>query len=248
MLAESRIRAASIYPGCAWRLGIQVIDAALGDFSADATFIAQVRQSVDGQVLFELSSAENEVLAVSSTDLEIYISAEDTALCAPGIVHLDFLRTDLEEPLHLGFQLEIPVRAAITTSGAVIGQKRNIISAREKKAYSCYVPGSVIQTGSKWELTLNFASASSSIFSEDAAFLSNVINGETGEILAVLSTATGEIERVSGNVLKLTIPGGLTADWMVDVVWLDILRIDAGDPVHLGFDLEIPVNRSVTRL
>jgi len=247
MSSESRLQAASIYPGCAWRLGIEIVDASLDDFAVDATFYAQVRHSVDGPLLFELDTSEGQINRTGAKALEILISAANTANCVPGVAHIDIFRTDLESGLHLGFQLEIPVRAAITDPDRAVGDLSNIPSTRQGTTYSQYAPANVLQTGSDWELTLNFSSESSSIFPSEAVFHSNVISKNSGRVLAVLTTANGGVERVNGNTLKMTILGEDTSDWDETAVRLDVLRVDESDPVHLGFDLEIPVTRSVTR-
>jgi hypothetical protein len=114
--------------------------------------------------------------------------------------------------------------------------------------FSQYITGKAIQTGSDWELTLRFASeAGSALFPVDASFLAHMVDKATGEVAAGLSSVNGLIERIDGQTLKLTLSADQTKDWKDRIVAFDIIRVDTAEPVHLGFDVEIPVKRSVTR-
>lgn len=88
-------------------------DAAL--FPAGATFTAHVRSKVTStDILATLTTANGGLLRISDTQLEITISAAQSAGMAAGTVELDIVRTDVSPIQHLGFALKIPVMQPVT--------------------------------------------------------------------------------------------------------------------------------------
>lgn len=115
-------------------------------------------------------------------------------------------------------------------------------------SYSQYLRGKAIQTGCDWSLVIKITSAALETFSEDATFAAHVRPSVDGELLVGLTTADGHIVRSSSDTIELSIDGATTENWTVKSVVMDIIRTDGTAPVHLGFDLEIPVKRTITRL
>lgn len=102
----------AILPGYAYRLRL-VAEHAL--FAEGARFVAQIRVVPSSDtVLAEISSASGGFVRISDTEMDLVLSPEQTALCTPGRVVLDLVRTDLTPPLHLGVFLELPVMQPVT--------------------------------------------------------------------------------------------------------------------------------------
>lgn len=114
-------------------------------------------------------------------------------------------------------------------------------------AYAQYIKGKAIQTGCEWRMKIQISSPDLEVFEPTATFLAHVRESTDGALLAVLSTANGNIERVDGKTIEVSIPGDVSSNWTVSKAVLDILRTDGGENIHLGFDLEIPVKRTITR-
>ncbi|SEP03083.1 hypothetical protein SAMN04490248_12046 [Salinihabitans flavidus] len=66
-------------------------------------------------------------------------------------------------------------------------------------------------------------------------------------VIADLSSAGGDLVRISDRVLEMRIAPQITAQMSVGSVVLDMVRTDLQLPRHLGFFLEIPVSLPVTR-
>lgn len=116
-------------------------------------------------------------------------------------------------------------------------------------SYNQYLQGKAIQTGCEWRLKIKINSSALAVFPTTAKFSSQIRQDNTdGKVLATLSSEAATIVRVDGNSLELILKADVTADWNAGVVVLDIVRTDLSQKVHLGFDLEIPVKRTVTRL
>ncbi|SCW95700.1 hypothetical protein [Ancylobacter rudongensis] len=114
--------------------------------------------------------------------------------------------------------------------------------------YTQYLPGKAIQTGCEWRLKIKITSAALEAFPETATFLAQIRDDVEGPIKAALSTALGSIVRADANTIELRLSGAATTEWRAGTVVMDVVRTDLVQPVHLGFDLEIPVKRSITRL
>lgn len=115
-------------------------------------------------------------------------------------------------------------------------------------SYAQYLRGRAIQTGCEWRLKIKIASSALEVFPETATFTAQVRNNTDAPVKATLSTAAGTIIRVDGNTLELVLKGTDTADWTEGKVVMDVVRTDLTQQIHLGFDLEIPVKRTITRL
>lgn len=116
-------------------------------------------------------------------------------------------------------------------------------------SYSQYLKGRAIQTGCEWRLKFTVNSPALAVFEADAQFTAQIRKNANDDVaLATLTTANGHITRVDGNSLEIMLPGAISANWSAGKVVMDIVRTDLTQPVHLGFDLEIPVKRSITRV
>lgn len=115
-------------------------------------------------------------------------------------------------------------------------------------SYSQYLPAKAIQTGCEWRLKIKIVSSAIAAFSVGAAFTAHIRDTIDGPEKAVLSTASGTITRIDGNTLEFVIGQAVTADWSEGSVIMDVIRTDLTAKIHLGFDLVIPVKRSITRL
>lgn len=115
-------------------------------------------------------------------------------------------------------------------------------------SYSQYLQGKAIQTGCEWRLKIKIVSSALEPFPTSARFTAQVRDTAEGPIKATLSSATNTITRVDGNTLELLLNGTITAGWKEGKVLMDVIRTDLPQKIHLGFDLEIPVKRSITRL
>lgn len=115
-------------------------------------------------------------------------------------------------------------------------------------SYSQYLKGKAIQTGCEWRLKIKIVSSALVSFPTSARFSAQIRDTPEGPIKATLSSASGTITRVDGNSLELLLNGTVTADWKEGKVLMDIIRTDLPQKIHLGFDLEIPVKRTITRL
>ena len=111
-----------------------------------------------------------------------------------------------------------------------------------------YLQGRAIQTGCEWRLSIRVNSPVAELYPTNAKFTAHVRRDVEGPVLATLSSDTNTIRRINGNSLELVIPASASRDWPAGKVFLDVLRTDPAQPVHLGFQLEIPVKRSITRL
>ena len=86
------------------------------------------------------------------------------------------------------------------------------------------------------------------VFAEGASFIAQVrLKPSSPDVAAVLSSTTGEIERVSDTSIDLHIPATSTNGMAPGSVVLDVVRDDLNPPLHLGFSLKIPVQLPVTR-
>ena len=116
-------------------------------------------------------------------------------------------------------------------------------------SYTQYLKGRAIRTGTEWRLKFTINSTALEAFPVDATFVSQIrATPESTEVLATLTSENGGVTRVSGNQIELYLPADASKNWSSGKVVLDVIRTDAGDDVHLGFDLKIPVKRSVTRI
>lgn len=115
-------------------------------------------------------------------------------------------------------------------------------------SYDHYLQGKAIRTGCDWALRITVVSSALEPFPANAQFKAHVRNTVDGPLLVELTTAGGGVVRRSNTEIELRIPGSVSKEWKDGSVVMDVIRTDALNPVHLGFDLEIPVKRSVTRL
>lgn len=116
-------------------------------------------------------------------------------------------------------------------------------------SYTQYLQGKAIQTGCEWRLKIKITSSALAVFPATAKFVAAMRRDNAdGELLTTLSTDAGTIYRVDGNTIELVLNGSVSASWAEGTVVMDVIRTDLTQKVHLGFDLEIPVKRSVTRI
>jgi len=115
-------------------------------------------------------------------------------------------------------------------------------------SYDQYLQGKAIQTGCEWRLRFTVQSEVLETFPTTAKFVAQFREKPEGPVLAELTTANGGIVRIDGNSLELVLKGTMTAGWSISSVMTDIVRTDGAQKVHLGFDLIIPVKKSITRV
>lgn len=116
-------------------------------------------------------------------------------------------------------------------------------------SYSQYLQGKAIQTGCEWRLKIKIQSSALAVFPTTAKFAASIRKDNAeGPVLVGLSSAAGSIIRVDGNTLELVLKSADTEVWSEGIVVMDIIRTDLPQKIHLGFDLEIPVKRTITRL
>jgi hypothetical protein len=113
--------------------------------------------------------------------------------------------------------------------------------------------GKAIQAGYDWSLKIAFTGETSPEFSEDATFAAHVRKTpESSELLASLTTANEGVVRLDDHTIVLTIAGTVSANWLPNAaerkVFIDIVRTDEDPDVHLGFRLQVPVVKPITRL
>jgi hypothetical protein len=114
-------------------------------------------------------------------------------------------------------------------------------------SYSQYLKGKAIQTGCEWRLKISIVSTALESFPVSAKFEAQIRTDADGPVLAWLTTDAGNILRVDATSIEIQLPGDFSANWSAGKVVLDVVRTDLTDKIHLGFDLEIPVKRSITR-
>ena len=116
-------------------------------------------------------------------------------------------------------------------------------------SYTQYLQGKAIQTGCEWRLRITINSEAIETFPETATFSSSIRkNSADGELVTTLSSADGSIVWVDSSSIELYLSEDATVDWKEGLVVLDIIRTDLTQKVHLGFDLKIPVKRTITRV
>jgi hypothetical protein len=114
--------------------------------------------------------------------------------------------------------------------------------------------GKAIQAGYDWSLKITFSGDTSPEFANDATFAAHVRKTpESPEIMASLTTANEGVVRVDDHTIVLTIAGTVSVNWLTDNnasrnVFIDIVRTDETPDVHLGFRMQVPVVRPITRL
>lgn len=114
--------------------------------------------------------------------------------------------------------------------------------------YTQYLQGKVINTGCEWTLQFRLASADFPEFPVSAKFHCQFRAEDVdGPVLADLTSVNGKIVRINGTTLQLILSGADTAGWTVAKAVADVIRTDLPEPQHLGFTLEIPVKRTITR-
>jgi len=103
-----------IIAGYEWRQRIRAV-ASPALFPAGVALTAQVRatrQSPD--ILAVLSTANSKITRVDDSTIEVVLPASDSSNWQLREVSVDFVRTDLATPQHLGFRLRIRVAQPVT--------------------------------------------------------------------------------------------------------------------------------------
>lgn len=115
-------------------------------------------------------------------------------------------------------------------------------------SYAQYLQGRAIRTGCEWRLKIHISASAASLFPDTARFVSQFRDGIDGSLKLTLSSEAGTIIRVDENTLEFVVPGAETVSWPDGTVVMDVIRVDLTERIHLGFDLEIPVRGTVTRI
>ena len=109
---------ASIVDGPAIIIGYEYrlqIEAESELFPVGATFAGQLRAKVSAATpVTTLTTDNGGVMRLTDRVVELVVPATATAGLAPGSAVLDLVRTDLTQPRHLAFMLEIPVAQPVT--------------------------------------------------------------------------------------------------------------------------------------
>jgi len=115
-------------------------------------------------------------------------------------------------------------------------------------SYTQYLKAKAIKTGCEWRLKIKITSSALAAFPVGATFSAQIRDDVDAPVKTTLSTAAGTITRVDGNTIELWLKGTETVNWDDGAVVMDVVRTDLTQKIHLGFDLKIPVYRSITRL
>jgi hypothetical protein len=84
-------------------------------FPAEATFTSQVRRDPDvDDVLATLTTENGGITRVDSTTIDIRLPGAMSDGWPNRTAYIDVVRTDVTPKQHLGFELRVPVRRAIT--------------------------------------------------------------------------------------------------------------------------------------
>lgn len=112
-MPQSAITGRLIEIGYPWVQRLAVEGVAL--FPSGATFTAQFRASRDSEnILATLTTGNGGITRISDTEIELNVSATDTANMTVGKVMFDIVRTDVSPDAHLGFTVTVPVVRPIT--------------------------------------------------------------------------------------------------------------------------------------
>jgi hypothetical protein len=108
----TRVDGRPIEIGYPWRVRLRWTVAML---PTGAQVGAHVRaKRADATILGTLTTANGGLVIVSETDLDVVMPEAVTALLQPGVVVVDFVRTDLVPHEHMGVELTIPVWLPVT--------------------------------------------------------------------------------------------------------------------------------------
>ena len=111
-MAQQRISGRPIEIGYAWR---QRLRWATEQFGPGATLRAHVRaRRNDKTILAELTTANGGLVIVSTTEVDIVLSAAATATMKEGSVVTDLIRTDASPVSPIGITITIPVQLPVT--------------------------------------------------------------------------------------------------------------------------------------
>jgi hypothetical protein len=103
-----------ITAGYDWSIRLSFANSAIS-FPANATFTSQVRRDPDvDDIIATLTTANGGIVRIDSQTLEIRISGAASTGWPNRIAYIDVVRTDTNPKQHLGFELRVPVRRAIT--------------------------------------------------------------------------------------------------------------------------------------
>ena len=112
-MPTEKIKGRIIQAGYPWSLRL-VFDEGY-DFPASARFISHVRRDPSvNDVLATMSSENGGILRINNSTLDLRLTAAQTEGWPDRKVWLDVIRIDLPQHEHLGFQITVPVRQAIT--------------------------------------------------------------------------------------------------------------------------------------
>lgn len=113
MAFKQYLQAKAIYTGAEWRLSFSVTSSD-PVFPVNSKFKAQFREKPDGKVLAELSTSNGGIRRIDDNSIELLLPGSASKHWKVDSVMTDIMRTDLTNPVHLGFSLKIPVKRSIT--------------------------------------------------------------------------------------------------------------------------------------
>ncbi|NIH77442.1 hypothetical protein FHV99_004694 [Ochrobactrum sp. P20RRXII] len=114
MSFKQYLQAKAIHTGTEWRLSFIVTTSGSAPFPASGKFRAQFRDKPDGKVLADLTTANGGIVRINDNSINLVLPSSASKAWHVDSVVTDIVRTDLTNPVHLGFTLKIPVRRSIT--------------------------------------------------------------------------------------------------------------------------------------
>jgi hypothetical protein len=109
-----KVKGQVITAGYDWAIQLSFANSQI-TFPETATFIAQVRRDPAAEdVLATLTSANDGVLRISDTVLQLRLFGSMSEGWPDRLAYIDVVRNDNGLKQHLGFQLTVPVRRPIT--------------------------------------------------------------------------------------------------------------------------------------
>ena len=106
-----------IMAGYAWTQRVKVTSGSVV-FPSGAALTAHVRPSRTAEAFITLTTANGGIVRVTDTEIDLKLTAAQSATCAPGTVVLDIARTDATPNVHFGFSLTAPVIQPVTRLSA----------------------------------------------------------------------------------------------------------------------------------
>jgi hypothetical protein len=113
-MASQKFKGKIITAGYDWSIRLSFANSAI-TFPANSTFTSQVRRDPEvDDVIATLTTANGGIVRIDEKTLEIRVAGASSANWPNRVAYIDVVRTDTNPKQHLGFELKVPVRRAIT--------------------------------------------------------------------------------------------------------------------------------------